>query len=116
MFHQGFKHSKTIKALGLRPHAFISFLVFETLMKHSHSFLKYYLKVKKNGVFLFVIFHLVPAIFKIFVLCKLGTDDVIRCDNPFPVPFPDPVLDPVLDFHVFHMPLQGINSILNSLC
>ena len=30
-FHQGFqfKHSKTIKALGLRPHAFISFLVFE---------------------------------------------------------------------------------------
>ena len=23
----------------------------------------------------------VPEIFKIFVLCKLGTDDVIRCDN-----------------------------------
>ena len=39
------------------------------------------LKVKKNGVFLFVISHLVPEIFKIFVLCKLGTDDVIRCDN-----------------------------------
>ena len=38
MFHRGFKHSKTIKALGLRPHAFISFLVFETPMKHSHSF------------------------------------------------------------------------------
>ena len=82
--------------------------------------------MKKNGVFLFVISHLVPEIFKIFVLCKLGTDDVIRCDNPFlvpfpvpvpvPVPFPDRVPDPVLDFHVFHMPLQGINSILNSLC
>ena len=36
------------------------------------------LKVKKNGVFLFVISHLVPKIFKIFVL---GTDDVIRCDD-----------------------------------
>ena len=34
MFHRGFKHSKTIKALGLRPRAFISFLVFETPMKH----------------------------------------------------------------------------------
>ena len=34
--------------------------------------------MKKNGVFLFVISHLVP---EIFVLCKLGTDDVIRCDN-----------------------------------
>ena len=44
MFHRGFKHSKTIKALGLRPHAFISFLVFETPMKHSHSFLKYFFK------------------------------------------------------------------------
>ena len=44
MFHRGFKHSKTIKALGLRPRAFISFLVLETPMKHSHSFLKYYLK------------------------------------------------------------------------
>ena len=44
MFHRGFKHSKTIKALGLRPRAFISFLVFETPMKHSYSFLKYYLK------------------------------------------------------------------------
>ena len=42
MFHRGFKHSKTIKALGLRPRAFISFLVFKTPMKHSHSFLKYY--------------------------------------------------------------------------
>ena len=39
------------------------------------------LKGKKNGVFLFVISHLVPEIFKIFVLCKLGADDVIRCDN-----------------------------------
>ena len=39
--------------------------------------------MKKNGVFLFVISHLIPEIFKIFVLCKLGTDDVIciRCDN-----------------------------------
>ena len=37
--------------------------------------------MKKNGVFLFVISHLFPEIFKIFVLCKLGTDDVIRCDN-----------------------------------
>ena len=36
--------------------------------------------MKKNGVFLFVISHLVPEIFKIFVLCKLGTDDVIRCE------------------------------------
>ena len=42
MFHRGFKHSKTTKALGLRPRAFISFLVFETPMKHSHSFFKYY--------------------------------------------------------------------------
>ena len=39
------------------------------------------LKGKKNGVFLFVISHLVPEIFKIVVLCKLGTDDVIRCDK-----------------------------------
>ena len=31
------------------------------------------LKVKTNGVCLFVISHLVPEIFKIFVLCKLGT-------------------------------------------
>ena len=37
--------------------------------------------MKKNGVFLFVTSHLVPEIFKIFVLCKLGTDDIIRCDN-----------------------------------
>ena len=37
--------------------------------------------MKKNGVFLFAISHLVPEIFKIFVLCKLDTDDVIRCDN-----------------------------------
>ena len=37
--------------------------------------------MKKNAVFLFVISHLVPDIFKIFVLCKLGADDVIRCDN-----------------------------------
>ena len=36
--------------------------------------------MKKNGVFLFVISRLVPEIFKIFVLRKLGTDDVIRCD------------------------------------
>ena len=34
--------------------------------------------MKKNGVFLFVICHLVP---EIFVLCKLGADDVIRCDD-----------------------------------
>ena len=39
------------------------------------------LRGKKNGCFLFVISHRVPDIFKIFVLCKLGTDDVIRCDN-----------------------------------
>ena len=37
--------------------------------------------MKKNGIFLFVISHLVPEIFKIFVLCKLGADDVIRCAN-----------------------------------
>ena len=36
--------------------------------------------MKKNGVFLFVISHLVQEISKIFVLCKLGTGDVIRCD------------------------------------
>ena len=48
VFHRGFKHSKTIKALGLRPRAFISFLVFETPMKHSHSFLKYYVNIKLN--------------------------------------------------------------------
>ena len=39
------------------------------------------LKVKKNGIFIFVISHIVPEIFTIFVLCKLGTDDVIRCDS-----------------------------------
>ena len=38
------------------------------------------LKGKKNGVFLFVISHLVPEIFQIVILCKLGTDDVIRCE------------------------------------
>ena len=37
--------------------------------------------MKKNGIFLFVISPLVPEIFKIFVLCKLGTDDIIRCVN-----------------------------------
>ena len=37
--------------------------------------------MKKNGVFLFVISHLVPEIFKFFVLCNLDTDDVISCDN-----------------------------------
>ena len=30
--------------------------------------------MKKNDVFLFVISHLVPEVFKISVLCKLGTD------------------------------------------
>ena len=37
--------------------------------------------MKKNGIFLFVISHLVPEIFKTFVFCKLGTDHIIRCDN-----------------------------------
>ena len=37
--------------------------------------------MKRNGVFLFVISHLVPEIIRIFVLCKLGTDDVIRRVN-----------------------------------
>ena len=37
--------------------------------------------MKENGIFLFVISPLVPEIFKIFVLCKLGTDDVIRRDK-----------------------------------
>ena len=37
--------------------------------------------MKKNGVFLFAISPLIPDIFKIFVLCKSGTDDVIRCDS-----------------------------------
>ena len=49
VFHRGFKHSKTIKALGLRPHAFISFFVFETPMKHSHSFLKYYFSFSQTS-------------------------------------------------------------------
>ena len=35
--------------------------------------------MKKNGIFLFVISPLIPEIFKIFVLCKLGTDDITRC-------------------------------------
>ena len=34
--------------------------------------------MKKNGVFLFVISDLIPEIFKIFVLCKLGTDNVLK--------------------------------------
>ena len=37
--------------------------------------------MKKNGVFLFVMSHFVPEIIKIFVLCRLGADDVIKCDN-----------------------------------
>ena len=37
--------------------------------------------MKKNGVFLFVMSHFVPEISKIFVLCRLGADDVIKCDN-----------------------------------
>ena len=37
--------------------------------------------MKKKDMFLFVISHLVPEIFKIFVYCKLGIDDVIRCVN-----------------------------------
>ena len=37
--------------------------------------------MKKNGIFLFVISHLIPEIFKVFVLCKSDTDDVIRCVN-----------------------------------
>ena len=44
-----FKRSKTIKALGLRSRAFISFLVFETPMKKSHSFLKYYVEVGSSA-------------------------------------------------------------------
>ena len=39
------------------------------------------LKGKKNGIFLFAISHLVPEIFKIFVLYKLGTDDVKVWNN-----------------------------------
>ena len=37
--------------------------------------------MKEKGVFIFVISHIVPEKFTIFVLCKLGTDDVIRCDS-----------------------------------
>ena len=37
--------------------------------------------MKKNGIFLFVISPVIQEIFKIFALCKLGTDDVIRCDS-----------------------------------
>ena len=42
MFHQISKHSKTIKALGLRPRAFISFLVFgnpDETLAHVHEIL-----------------------------------------------------------------------------
>ena len=41
----------------------------------------YITSLSKNGVFIFVISHIIPEIFTIFVLCKLGTDDVIRCDS-----------------------------------
>ena len=37
--------------------------------------------MKKSGIFLFVISPLVPEIFQIFALCKLGTDDIRRCDS-----------------------------------
>ena len=38
-------------------------------------------KSEEELCFLFVISHLIPEIFKIFLLCKLGTGDIIRCDN-----------------------------------
>jgi len=37
------------------------------------------LKVKRNGVFLFVVSHLVPGVFGIFVLCELGAGGVMGC-------------------------------------
>ena len=40
-----FKHSKTIKALGLRPRAFISFLVFGNPDETLALILKYYFQV-----------------------------------------------------------------------
>ena len=38
-------------------------------------------KSEEEWYFHFFISHIVPEIFTIFVLCKLGTDDVIRCDS-----------------------------------
>ena len=37
--------------------------------------------MNKNDVFFLVISHLIPEIFKIFVICKLGNEDAIRHDN-----------------------------------
>ena len=52
MFHQDFQHSKTIKALGLRPRAFISFLVFgdpdETLALVYEIFLQKQFQIFKS--------------------------------------------------------------------
>ena len=37
-------------------------------------------KTKKNGVFLFLIYFVLPEIFKFFLLCKLDIDDVTSCE------------------------------------
>jgi hypothetical protein len=42
-------HALVVFYLGMRPHAFISFSCFETLVKHLHSFLKYYYQDPKNA-------------------------------------------------------------------
>jgi len=39
------------------------------------------LGVRRSGVFLFVMSHLVPEMFGVFVLCRLGADDVMGCDG-----------------------------------
>ena len=37
--------------------------------------------MKKNDIFLLSYLLSFKEIFKIFALCKLGTDDVVRCDS-----------------------------------
>ena len=77
MFHRGFKHSKTIKA-RLRPRAFISFLVFETPMKHSHSFLKYcVISYVPNQMCFKIVLNIHPCIYAIqkYILFLLSFSD-----------------------------------------
>ena len=43
------------------------------------SLLKRAFKAKKNGDFLLAISFFLPEIFKILLICKLGTDDIAGC-------------------------------------
>ena len=85
MFHRGFKHSKTIKARGRRPSAFISFLVFETPMKHSHSFLKYDVNVSNGKLFNYSCFyavHLMTLDYRgsfLFLVAEFLRSEVMSC-------------------------------------